>query len=69
MASTKAQDDILLQVENIPDELRNVPRWVTWKYVEKEQGKKPQKLPFDPNTGELGDSTDPAKWTDFDRSL
>ena len=61
--------EIQVQTENIPDELRSIPRWVTWKYVEKEQGKKPQKLPFDPNTGAQGDSTDPAKWADFDRSL
>ena len=61
--------EIQVQTENIPDELRTVPRWVTWKNVVKKGETKPSKVLFDPNTGKYGNSTDPAKWTDFDGAV
>jgi len=60
----KPADDILA---NVPAALKEHPRWVTWKYVERDG--KPTKCPFDPKTGGAADSTDPATWATFDEAL
>ena len=60
----KPTDDILA---NVPAALKEHPRWVTWKYVERDG--KPTKCPFNPKTGGAADSTDPATWATFDEAL
>ena len=60
----KPTDDILA---NVPAALKEHPRWVTWKYVERDG--KPTKCPFDPKTGSASSSTDPATWATFDEAL
>jgi putative DNA primase/helicase len=50
---------------NIPDELKSLPQWVTWKTVVR-NGKK-TKVPYQPRPGKkrLADSTNPETWGTF----
>jgi hypothetical protein len=49
--------------ENIPAELKAVPHWVVWRYVEKPD--KWDKPPLDARTGKTAKSTDPQTWATF----
>jgi len=60
----KPTDDILA---NVPAALKEHPRWVTWKYVERDG--KSTKCPVNAKTGGMADSTDPATWATFDVAL
>lgn len=55
-----------VQLANIPLELRKVPRWVVWSFVEVGDGdnKRWAKMPLQ-ITGRSASSTNPATWTDF----
>jgi P4 family phage/plasmid primase-like protien len=55
-----------VQFENIPIELKKIPRWVLWRLVEMgdEQNKRWSKMPMQ-HTGQAASSTNPATWTDF----
>ena len=55
-----------VQLANIPLELRKVPRWVMWSFVEVGDGdnKRWAKMPLQ-ITGRSASSTNPATWTDF----
>lgn len=55
-----------VQLANIPLELRKVPRWVMWSFVEVGDGdnKRWAKMPLQV-TGRSASSTNPATWTDF----
>lgn len=55
-----------VQFENIPMELKRIPRWVLWRYVEigENQTKRWSKLPTQPN-GQSASSTNPDTWSDF----
>jgi P4 family phage/plasmid primase-like protien len=55
-----------VQFENIPIELKRIPRWVLWRLVEvgDEGNKKWSKLPTQ-LTGLPASSTNPKTWTDF----
>ena len=48
---------------NIPQELKNNASFCVWK-MEKRQGK-PTKVPYDPRTGQLAKTNDPATFADF----
>lgn len=51
--------------ENIPSELRQLPRWVTWK-AEGLEGEKPRKIPYAPDRPNTrASSTDPDTWGSF----
>ena len=52
--------------ENIPMELKRIPRWVLWRYVEvgDEGNKRWSKLPTQAN-GQSASSTNPDTWSDF----
>jgi len=56
-----------IALENIPARLRELPRWVCWKVVERDG--KPTKCPVSAATGANADSTDPATWATFDAAL
>ena len=55
-----------VQLSNIPLELRKVPRWVMWSFVEVGDGdnKRWAKMPLQ-TSGKSASSTNPATWTDF----
>ena len=53
--------------ENIPEELKELRQWVTWKYVFKEG--KWTKPPYQVNGRELASSTDPETWGSFEDAL
>ena len=55
-----------VQLANIPLELRKVPRWVMWSFVEVGDGdnKRWAKMPLQ-TSGRSASSTNPATWTDF----
>ena len=55
-----------VELANIPLELRKVPRWVMWSFVEVGDGDKKRwaKMPLQ-TTGRYASSTDPKTWTDF----
>lgn len=54
-------------VELIPAKLKEIPQWVTWKYIWRKEGW--QKVPFDPTTGEPAKSNVPSTWASFDTAL
>src|SRR5581483_5169835 len=51
----------------IPQELRDLPRWIGWRYEER-NGQK-TKVPYNARTLELASSTNPAHWTTFSQVL
>lgn len=55
-----------VQLANIPIELRKVPRWVMWSFIEVGDGdnKRWSKMPLQ-TTGRSASSTNPVTWTDF----
>lgn len=53
---------------NIPNELKEKPQWLCWKYIPV-PGKKPRKMPISPVTGGAGSSSDPETWSDFSTAL
>ena len=55
-----------VQFENIPIELKKIPRWVLWRLMEKGEGESAKwaKVPTQPN-GLPASSTNPDTWTDF----
>ena len=55
-----------LHPENIPSELKAIPRWLLWK-LETRDGK-PTKTPYQAD-GRLAKVNDPETWTDFETAL
>lgn len=54
--------------DNIPLELRELHRWVTWR-AEGNLGEKPRKVPYAPDRiNTRASSTDPSTWGSFDQS-
>lgn len=62
-----------IQTDAIPQELRDLPQWVGWRYKWKDGADdKPgewTKVPIDPHTRKGADTTDPATWGTFDDAL
>lgn len=52
--------------EKIPEELKALPNWVTFKLLPDEKRGKPRKVPFDAKTGTPAKSNDPSTWCDFE---
>ncbi|NQT55487.1 MAG: hypothetical protein HQ551_04595 [Desulfobacteraceae bacterium] len=53
-----------IQVENIPQELKDHPQWVVWKW-EKNKSGKATKPPYNFKTGRRANKTDPKIWASF----
>lgn len=51
----------------IPAELQALPQWVVWIYVKQAAGKKPTKVPLQPN-GLNASVTDPTTWCTFEEA-
>ncbi len=56
-----------IKPENIPQELKDKPRWILWKWIERDE--KWTKPPFDPKTGKYAESTNPETWDSFDNTF
>lgn len=52
-----------VNVDSIPEELKNIPNWVLWKL--EERGGEKTKIPYQVN-GKRADSTDPNTWGNFE---
>jgi len=55
--------------ENIPVELRILPRWIVWKHYFHKKRQVWIKLPVCPTTEEPASTTDPETWCHFDAAL
>lgn len=51
-------------LDNIPQELRELPQWLVWRY-EDNGGEKPTKVPYSPRHKRHASSTNAADWTTF----
>jgi len=51
----------------VPDELKQLPRWLVWKW--EERNGKPTKIPVDAKTFGAGKSNDLTTWTDFETAI
>jgi len=50
----------MVNVENIPDELKDRPQWVNWK--EEIRDGEPTKVPYNPHNGYKASCSDPSTW-------
>lgn len=50
-------------------ELKKYPNWVAWQSVRNEKKERPDKIPFDPRTGERARANDPATWGGYDAAV
>jgi hypothetical protein len=48
-----------------PEELMQYKQWVCWKYEQRDTAKKPTKVPYNPLTGNLAHTDNPATWADY----
>ncbi len=54
---------------NVPQQLKNLNQWVTWK-IEIDAGGNERKVPYDPNgSGSRASVTDPTTWGSFDEAI
>ena len=52
--------DRLTKIENLPARSRETGLFCCWRYEQRKGAKKPTKVPYDPRTGGMAKSTDPA---------
>lgn len=48
------------------EELRSIPQWVCWRYVQRTEGGKPTKPPVNPHTGGPCSINNPTNWASYD---
>jgi primase-polymerase (primpol)-like protein len=53
----------------IPAALKDLSRWVVWKYEQRDGKPKPTKVPYDAKTGKNASCTDPSTWTTFKKAV
>ena len=58
---------MMINVETIPQELKDRPQWVCWQ--EEFRDGKPTKVPYDPSTRKRADSQDRTTWGTFEKAL
>jgi len=64
MSKTPRPVALPVQPEHIPEDLKALPQWVTWRYTWQQE--KWDKPPRPAPTGRLASSTDPRTWSLFD---
>ncbi|NHZ38661.1 DUF3987 domain-containing protein [Massilia aquatica] len=66
---TRVHGFVAPQVNNIPEALRVLPRWMTWR-AEQRDGTKSTKVPYNPTLhNSRGSSTDPDTWGTLDQAV
>jgi hypothetical protein len=55
--------------DQIPEALRKLPRWVTWRYGPRRKNGRQSKIPLNPVTGKPASVANPADWTDCETAL
>lgn len=58
----------LLQLKNIPQIMKALRQWLLWKSVQKEEGKKPTKVPVSVKTLQACDVTNPENYAGFEEA-
>lgn len=61
-----------MQINNyhrIPAEMRPYRQWLCWRFEQREEGKKPTKVPYQPTTGKLASVTDPSTWCSYEEAV
>lgn len=53
---------------NIPEELRNIPNWLVWKFENLDQPK-PTKVPYDAKNGKLASVSRSETWSTFEQAV
>ena len=56
---------LLVRRDQIPEQLRDLPQWVTWRYKWLDDRRKWDKPPRQARTGRAASSTDPKTWSAF----
>lgn len=54
---------------NIPQELKDRPQWVVWKFVYKAGQPKPSKVPYNPKTGKEAKANNPNTWGTYEQAI
>ena len=55
--------------DKIPEEMKSYKQFVCWRYEEREKGKKPTKVPYNPRMGEKASVTDSSTWCSYDEAV
>ena len=53
----------------VPERLKKLPQWVTFKLIPNEKKGKPDKVPYNPRTGYMAKSNDPSTWADYNTAV
>lgn len=69
MATAPTLSPSTVNVEAIPQELRDLRQWVIWRFVQRPGSRKPTKVPINAATGKGASTTDAATWSSFDVAL
>jgi primase-polymerase (primpol)-like protein len=64
--TTESHTTVLVEIENIPEELRRRPQWLVWKYEERDG--RPTKIPYIAGGVGRASSTDSLTWRTFDEA-
>ena len=54
--------------QNVPEELRLLPKWVCWQYRDTDNGKR-TKIPVNPLTKQWAKKNDPTTWVSFENAV
>jgi putative DNA primase/helicase len=63
---SKERKDYREKLDNIPDELKVLPKWVCYRMEERYGQPKPTKVPYNPITGDKAKANDPSTWIDYE---
>ncbi len=65
-----AAEQVSKAIPVVPDELRMRQQWVVWRYEERQTGKKPTKVPYNPRNGKAHAASDkPGTWGTFMQAI
>lgn len=66
--ASQFKENIMINIENIPQTLAGTPQWVAWQKTPRGNGKKGKK-PINPKTGSSASVNKPESWGTFDEAL